>query len=136
MSAGATAGRHSVIPMARRFMVTSSTVLRSWQEGRSDTIGRGTAGFLSCRPSRGLRSYSITASLAIAAILLLRCTDAGETWNSIDASILVLIFAMLIIGKGLEEAEVIELVIERRPVACWIASMDPACCHPVEGAVD
>ncbi|UPK05824.1 hypothetical protein [Bradyrhizobium sp. 170] len=66
----------------------------------------------------------------------MRCTDAGETWNSIDASILVLIFAMLIIGKGLEEAEVIELVIERRPVACWIASMDPACCHPVEGAVD
>ncbi len=52
------------------------------------------------------------AILAVAAILLLRCIDADEAWQSIDAGILILIFGMLAIGIGLEKTGAIRLVVE------------------------
>jgi di/tricarboxylate transporter len=69
----------------------------------------------------GVMDIGIAAMLAVAAILLLRCIDADEAWSSIDGSILVLIFAMLIVGKGLEEAGAIELVVDG--VAPWLARL-------------
>ena len=44
------------------------------------------------------------AFLAVAAILVSRCIDAEEAWQSINGDILVLIFAMLAIGTGLEKS--------------------------------
>ncbi|MCP4781306.1 MAG: SLC13/DASS family transporter [Hyphomicrobium sp.] len=52
------------------------------------------------------------AWIAIAAILLLRCIDADEAWQSLDANILVLIVAMLIIGAGLEKSGAVDLVVK------------------------
>ncbi len=52
------------------------------------------------------------AFLAVAAILLFRCIDADEAWQSIDAGILILIFGMLAIGIGLEKTGAIRLVVE------------------------
>lgn len=52
----------------------------------------------------------ILAMLAVGAILLLRCIDADEAWSTIDGSVLVLIFAMLAVGKGLENAGAISLI--------------------------
>ena len=37
--------------------------------------------------------------------------DADEAWDSLDGSILVLIFAMLIIGRGLQDSGAVELVV-------------------------
>lgn len=51
------------------------------------------------------------AFLAIAAILLFRCIDADEAWQSINGEILILIFAMLAIGTALEKTGAIQLVI-------------------------
>lgn len=51
------------------------------------------------------------ACIAIAAILLLRCIDAEEAWQSVDANILVLIFAMLAIGTGLEKTGAVNLIV-------------------------
>ncbi|RVV97065.1 SLC13 family permease [Mesobaculum littorinae] len=53
----------------------------------------------------------ILALIAVAAILVLRCIDNDEAWSSIDASILVLIFAMLIIGAGLESTGAVEMLV-------------------------
>ncbi|MCT7377537.1 SLC13 family permease [Chelativorans salis] len=53
----------------------------------------------------------ILALLAVSAILLLRCIDADEAWGSIEASILILIFAMLIVGEGLQQAGAVEIVV-------------------------
>lgn len=50
------------------------------------------------------------AVIAIAAILLTRCIDADEAWQSLDASILILIFAMLAVGVGLEKTGAVSLV--------------------------
>lgn len=55
---------------------------------------------------------SILALLAVAAILVLRCLDNDEAWSSIDGSILVLIFAMLIVGAGLEHSGGVTLIVD------------------------
>ena len=55
------------------------------------------------------------AMIGVAFILLVRCIDADEAWGSIDGSTLVLIFAMLAVGRGLENTAVIETLVE------WLA---------------
>ena len=51
------------------------------------------------------------ALIGVGFILLVRCIEADEAWSSIDGSTLVLIFAMLAIGRGLENAAVIERLV-------------------------
>ncbi|MDS9467691.1 SLC13 family permease [Paracoccus sp. MBLB3053] len=60
----------------------------------------------------GVMPIGILALIAVAAILILRCIDSDEAWQSIDGSILVLIFAMLIIGGGLENTGAVALIVE------------------------
>jgi len=50
--------------------------------------------------------------IAVAGILILRCIDSEEAWGSIEASILILIFAMLIIGVGLQNTGAIALIVD------------------------
>jgi len=51
------------------------------------------------------------AMMGIAAILLTRCIDAQEAWASINWDLLILIFAMLAIGVGLDKTGAIELIV-------------------------
>ncbi|MCZ4261534.1 SLC13 family permease [Limimaricola sp. G21655-S1] len=60
---------------------------------------------------------------AVAAILLCRCIDNDEAWGSIDAGIIVLILAMLIIGIGLEETGTVALIVET--LAPWLEELPP-----------
>ncbi|SFV28463.1 TrkA-C domain-containing protein [Devosia crocina] len=53
----------------------------------------------------------VLAMIAVAVILLMRCIDADEAWGAIDGAILVLIFAMLIVGQGLENAGAVNLIV-------------------------
>ena len=53
----------------------------------------------------------VLALIAVAGILVLRCIDADEAWGFIDGAILVLIFAMLLIGTALENTGAVELVV-------------------------
>ena len=71
----------------------------------------------------GLMDIGILAMLAVAAILLLRCIDGDEAWSSIDGSILILIVAMLIVGRGLANTGAIELVVSS--LTPWIAGLPP-----------
>ncbi|MCO5734830.1 SLC13 family permease [Rhizobium sp. SSA_523] len=54
----------------------------------------------------------ILAMIAVPAILILRCIDADEAWGSIEGGILILIFAMLIVGQGLQETGAVTLVVD------------------------
>jgi di/tricarboxylate transporter len=65
----------------------------------------------------------ILAMLAVAGILVLRCIDSDEAWSSIDGSILVLIFSMLIIGAGLERSGGVNLIVNA--VAPTLAELPP-----------
>lgn len=71
----------------------------------------------------GVLDIGVLAMLAVAAILVLRCIDGDEAWNSIEASILILIFAMLMIGLGLQNTGAVALVVEA--AAPMMASMPP-----------
>ena len=71
----------------------------------------------------GVTDIAVLAMLAVAAIPLLRCIDADEAWNSIEGSILVLIFAMLIVGAGLDNTGAVGTVVGA--VAPWLADMPP-----------
>lgn len=59
----------------------------------------------------GIMPIELLALIAVAAILVLRCIDADEAWGALDGSILVLIFAMLIVGRGLQGSGAVELVV-------------------------
>ena len=49
--------------------------------------------------------------LGVGFILLMRCVEADDALKSIDGSILVLIFAMLAIGRGLDNTGVVEKIV-------------------------
>ncbi|MBB4124548.1 SLC13 family permease [Martelella radicis] len=65
----------------------------------------------------------ILALLGVAVILALRCIDSDEAWQTIDGSILVLIFAMLIVGSGLENSGAVELVVSM--LKPWLENLSP-----------
>ncbi|WP_102106935.1 SLC13 family permease [Oceaniglobus roseus] len=54
----------------------------------------------------------LLALIGVAGILILRCIDNDEAWGSIDGGILVLIFAMLIIGAALEQTGAVQLIVD------------------------
>jgi di/tricarboxylate transporter len=59
----------------------------------------------------GVMSIEVAAILAVGAILIARCIDAEEAWGSIDGNVLVLIFGMLAVGVGLEEAGSVTMLV-------------------------
>jgi di/tricarboxylate transporter len=71
----------------------------------------------------GVMDISMAAMLAVAAILILRCIDGEEAWASIEGSILVLIFAMLVVGAGLQETGAVELIV--MALAPYLGEMSP-----------
>ncbi|NNC71270.1 MAG: SLC13 family permease [Sphingomonadaceae bacterium] len=56
-------------------------------------------------------SIAIAAIMAMGAILAARCIDAEEAWASIDGNVLILIFGMLAVGVGLEQAGSVDLLV-------------------------
>jgi di/tricarboxylate transporter len=59
----------------------------------------------------GIMSIAAAALIGVALILATRCIDPEEAWASIDGNVLVLIFAMLAIGAGLQEAGSVALIV-------------------------
>ena len=60
----------------------------------------------------GVAPIAGLAIMGVALILLVRAIDADEAWRTIDGSILVLIFAMLAVGQGLENAGSVQLIVD------------------------
>ncbi|WP_017670416.1 SLC13 family permease [Blastomonas sp. AAP53] len=56
-------------------------------------------------------AIEVAAILAVGFILIARCIDAEEAWGSIDGNVLVLIFGMLAVGLGLEQAGSVNIVV-------------------------
>ena len=77
----------------------------------------------------GVADIGIIAMVAVAAMLVLRCIDSEEAWGSIDASILIMIFAMLIVGAGLKETGAVELLVGS--IAPLLAASRRSCCSPL-----
>lgn len=58
------------------------------------------------------------AIIGVAVVLLTRTIDPGEAWASVDGSLLVLIFSMLAIGIGFQNAGSVDLIVGW--VAPWL----------------
>ena len=65
----------------------------------------------------------ILALIAVAGILVMRCIDNDEAWSSIDPTILILIFSMLIIALGLQASGAIEAVVS--VIAPYLEGLHP-----------
>ncbi|MEM6825310.1 MAG: SLC13 family permease [Pseudomonadota bacterium] len=59
----------------------------------------------------GVADILALALLAVAIVLIARCIDADEAFSMIEGRLLALIFAMLMVGAGLQEAGSVALVV-------------------------
>lgn len=66
---------------------------------------------------------AVAAILAVGAILLARCIDAEEAWGSMDGNVLVLIFGMLAVGLGLQQAGSVDLIVTQ--LTPWLIDLPP-----------
>ncbi len=71
----------------------------------------------------GVMDIGLLAMLAVVVILALRCIDSEEAWGAIDGGILVLIFSMLIVGLGLQNAGSVDLIVQA--IAPHMSEMSP-----------
>lgn len=60
----------------------------------------------------GVMPIAALAMLGVAAVLVTKCIDSDEAWSAIDGNVLVLIFAMLAVGKGLENIGTVQLIVD------------------------
>uniref|UniRef100_UPI003F727BF0 SLC13 family permease n=1 Tax=Polymorphobacter sp. TaxID=1909290 RepID=UPI003F727BF0 len=60
----------------------------------------------------GIMPIEGLAIIAVALVLVTRTIDPGEAWQSIDGSLLVLIYAMLAIGAGFQQAGSVDLIVK------------------------
>lgn len=71
----------------------------------------------------GVAPVLLLALIGIGIVLLTGCIDPEEAWRSVDGSVLVLIFAMLGIGSGLEAIGTVRLIVDS--VAPWLSTLSP-----------
>ncbi|WP_375272628.1 SLC13 family permease [Sphingomonas sp.] len=71
----------------------------------------------------GVMPVVLLALIGVAIVLVTGCIDPEEAWRSIDGSVLVLIFAMLGIGSGLEAIGTVRLVVDA--IAPWLGGLSP-----------
>ena len=65
----------------------------------------------------------VLAFMGVVVVLLTRCIDADEAFSFIDGRLLALIFAMLIVGAGLEATGAVRLLVDG--ATPWLANLPP-----------
>ena len=83
---------------------------RAFRRGRAPLVLAALAAVVGLAAIGGFDIATLSI-LAVAAILVLRCIDADEAWGAVDGSILVLIFAMLVVGLGLQNTGAVDLLV-------------------------
>ncbi|WP_226624692.1 SLC13 family permease [Alloyangia pacifica] len=83
---------------------------RAFRRGRAPLVLAALAAVVTLA-ALGLMDIATLSILAVAAILVLRCIDADEAWGAVDGSVLVLIFAMLVVGLGLQNTGAVDLLV-------------------------
>lgn len=60
----------------------------------------------------GVWTIELLAIVGVAVVLATRCIDPEEAWKAIDGNVIVLIFGMLGVGVGLEQAGTVDLIVD------------------------
>lgn len=86
-------------------------------------IAIGTLAIVVLLAALGVLPVATLAIIGVAIVLITRCIDPEEAWSAIDGSVLVLIFAMLAIGSGLQAIGTVDMVVAW--VAPWLRTLSP-----------
>lgn len=100
----------------------TTTEAQPWRRGKAP-ITLGALALVVALAAFGVMPIEALSIIAVVGILLLRCIDSDEAWSAVDGSILILIFAMLAIGTGLQNTGGIELIVDA--IAPFIQTMSP-----------
>ncbi len=65
----------------------------------------------------------VLAIAGVGVVLWTRCLEPEEAWSALDGNTLVLIFAMLAFGAGLQEAGTVSLIVDG--LAPWLSAANP-----------
>ncbi|MEO1104801.1 MAG: SLC13 family permease, partial [Pseudomonadota bacterium] len=95
---------------SHEFVSLTRTETRPFRRHRAP-IAIGAAAAVVALAAFGVMPIGAAAFLGVAAIILLGCIDAEEAWSAIDGPLLVLVFAMLAIGLGLQKAGTIDMMV-------------------------
>ncbi|MFV0476187.1 MAG: SLC13 family permease [Pikeienuella sp.] len=95
---------------------------RSFRRERAPIVIAALAGIV-VAASFGWMPIAVAAVIGVAVVLLFRCIDADEAFAVIDGRLLVLIFAMLAVGRALETTGAANMLAEA--LAPYLASIPP-----------
>ena len=65
----------------------------------------------------------VLSMLAVTALLVTRCIDPDEAFGMVDGRLIAMIFAMLAVGEGLDNAGAVKLIVDA--VAPWLQGLPP-----------
>lgn len=107
------ADAHSLEGMARSttLMVWGETEGHPYRRGHA-AIALGALSFVVIASATGLLPIATAALIAVAVVLASRCVDHEDAWRALDGNVLVLIFAMLMMGSAIERTGALALVVD------------------------
>ena len=71
----------------------------------------------------GIVPIMISSLMAMGVVLATRCIDTDEAWASLNGDVLVLIYAMLAVGAGLQNAGSVSMIVDA--LSPWMAGLSP-----------
>jgi di/tricarboxylate transporter len=100
----------------------NETTDRAFRRGRAPFVLVVLAGIV-LASSLELASIQILAMLGVVALLATRTIEPEEAYGTVNASLIILILAMLVVGAGLEHSGAAEMIIDS--ISPWLARMSP-----------
>jgi len=96
-----------------------STTLMVWGETQAHPYRRrhaalavGALAFVVAVSAFDVLPIAAAALIAVAVVLASRCVDHEDAWRALDGNVLVLIFAMLMMGRAIESSGALAVVVE------------------------
>jgi di/tricarboxylate transporter len=100
----------------------NETTDRAFKRGRAPFVLAVLAGIV-LASSFELASIQILAMLGVVALLVTRTIEAEEAYATVNASLIILILSMLVVGAGLEHSGAAELIVNS--LVPWLTHMPP-----------
>jgi di/tricarboxylate transporter len=108
------AARHEDLEALRKnahLLGVSAAEARPFRRTKAPIVIASLAGAI-VLAAAGVLPIALLGIIAVAVVLVTRCIEPEEAWSSIDGNVLVLIFAMLAIGTGLQNAGSVDLIVD------------------------
>ena len=102
------------------FVSEDTSTVRRYRRRRAP-IAIATLALVILLGALGIMPIAALAMIGVGVVLITRCIEPEEAWRSLDGNVLVLIFAMLGIGVGLQNAGSVSLVVGG--IAPWLANL-------------